>query len=270
MNKTGSIIAELRREAGYTQKTLAEALNVTDKAVSKWERGICLPDVSLLPKLSLLLDADIDLLLPSHSGHTTASWAGVIDLSGYPGVDLSQKVYDKPMVYYMLVHFLLLNITNICVLTTQENRDYLNGETFQELGIKFCYELTEVSHKNLMIMNRPVFLFGSDLTHQFQGAMVSNSVMTLVPEGIPPVFLFCPAEYATIYAKNPDYLFEIASSKTLGRGMVCLDMDNEDRLTELSVFIRMYQKNTGLKIGNVEEIVAGRVALATEKSALIE
>ena len=37
----GKIIAKLCREAGYTQKTLADALHITDKAVSKWERGIC-------------------------------------------------------------------------------------------------------------------------------------------------------------------------------------------------------------------------------------
>ena len=35
MKKTGFLIAELRREAGYTQKTLAEALNITDKAIEE-------------------------------------------------------------------------------------------------------------------------------------------------------------------------------------------------------------------------------------------
>ena len=63
MNETGKIIQELRTNAGFTQKTLAEALHITDKAVSKWERGLCLPDVTLLPKLSLLLDVDMDVLI---------------------------------------------------------------------------------------------------------------------------------------------------------------------------------------------------------------
>lgn len=265
MNNTGSIIAELRREAGYTQKTLAEALGITDKAVSKWERGICLPDVSLLPKLSLLLDADIELLLSNRDGHTTEDWVGVLDLSACPHVDLSQKVYDKPMVYYMLVHFLLLNIQNICVLTTQKNREYLNGEMFQELGFRFFYNLNEVSHQNLMIMNRACFLFGSDLTRHFQGAMVSQSVMTLVPEGLPPVFLFCPAEYSLFYAHNPEYLYEISSSKTLGRGMVCIEVNNEDSVTDLSAFVRMYQKNTGLRIADLEEIARQKNAEGVNK-----
>ena len=63
MNETGKIIQELRINAGFTQKTLAEALHITDKAISKWERGLCLPDITLLPKLSLLLDVDMDVLI---------------------------------------------------------------------------------------------------------------------------------------------------------------------------------------------------------------
>lgn len=49
MNKEtfGIFIANTRREVGLTQRSLAEKLHVTDKAVSKWERGLCYPDVTL-------------------------------------------------------------------------------------------------------------------------------------------------------------------------------------------------------------------------------
>ena len=50
-------------EAGFTQKSLANALHITDKAVSKWERGICLPDVALLLKYALLLDVALHILI---------------------------------------------------------------------------------------------------------------------------------------------------------------------------------------------------------------
>ena len=61
--KTGQLITELRKEKGMTQKQLAEALNVTDKAVSKWERGLSFPDISMLEPLSELLDIAIMELL---------------------------------------------------------------------------------------------------------------------------------------------------------------------------------------------------------------
>ena len=40
ITKIGLLIRQLRREAGLTQRDLAEALHITDKAVSKWERGV--------------------------------------------------------------------------------------------------------------------------------------------------------------------------------------------------------------------------------------
>lgn len=53
--KIGKLIAKCRKEKNLTQKELAESLGVTDKSVSKWENGICLPDVSLYKELCSLL-----------------------------------------------------------------------------------------------------------------------------------------------------------------------------------------------------------------------
>ena len=57
--ETGRFICTLRKEKGLTQKELAEKLNVTDKAVSKWETGRSAPDISLLEKLSETLDVSV-------------------------------------------------------------------------------------------------------------------------------------------------------------------------------------------------------------------
>ena len=50
--KTGCFIAEKRKEKNLSQKELAEYLHITDKAVSKWERGISFPDITILIPLS--------------------------------------------------------------------------------------------------------------------------------------------------------------------------------------------------------------------------
>lgn len=57
--RTGKLITELRKEKGMTQKQLADALNVTDKAVSKWERGLSFPDISMLEPISEVLGISI-------------------------------------------------------------------------------------------------------------------------------------------------------------------------------------------------------------------
>ena len=57
--KTGALIRALRKERNMTQKDLAEHLHITDRAVSKWERGLCAPDISLLEPLADILGISI-------------------------------------------------------------------------------------------------------------------------------------------------------------------------------------------------------------------
>lgn len=61
--KTGKLIKRMRLEKGLTQKELALMINVSDKAVSKWERGCGMPDLSLLPPLSEALGITAESLL---------------------------------------------------------------------------------------------------------------------------------------------------------------------------------------------------------------
>ena len=61
--KIGKYISGKRKELGMTQRELAEKLNMSDKSVSKWERGVCLPDVSLYSELCLILGISINEFL---------------------------------------------------------------------------------------------------------------------------------------------------------------------------------------------------------------
>lgn len=62
-NKTGALIRALRQERQLTQSALAETVGVSDKAVSKWERGCGAPDISLLPALAEALGVSARTLL---------------------------------------------------------------------------------------------------------------------------------------------------------------------------------------------------------------
>lgn len=61
--KIGTLIRRLRREQGLTQRGLAEQLGLSDKAVSKWERGLGCPEVSFLPRLSGIFGVDLERML---------------------------------------------------------------------------------------------------------------------------------------------------------------------------------------------------------------
>ena len=59
----GALIFHLRKEKGLTQKQVADRLNLSDKTVSKWERGLGCPDVSLLGELSNLFGVNVEKIL---------------------------------------------------------------------------------------------------------------------------------------------------------------------------------------------------------------
>lgn len=61
--KVGQLILSLRKERNMTQKAVADKMNISDKAISKWERGLGCPDITLLGDLSHIFGVDIEQIL---------------------------------------------------------------------------------------------------------------------------------------------------------------------------------------------------------------
>lgn len=61
--KVGKLILSLRKEHGLTQKQLADKMNLSDRTISKWERGLGCPDISLLHELSDVLNVNLEKIL---------------------------------------------------------------------------------------------------------------------------------------------------------------------------------------------------------------
>ena len=77
----GEIIAERRKALGMTQKDLAAKMNVTDKAVSKWERNLSIPDVASIPTLADILELSVEELMGScETKEITSETERIIDL----------------------------------------------------------------------------------------------------------------------------------------------------------------------------------------------
>lgn len=70
--KFGAFVVQLRKEQGMTQKELANKVYVSDKAVSKWERGLSMPDITLLIPLSQALEVTVMELLECQRMEQTA------------------------------------------------------------------------------------------------------------------------------------------------------------------------------------------------------
>ena len=76
----GSIISTLRKEKNMTQSELANKMNVTDKAVSKWERNISCPDINSIPKLAEILDVSVEEVLNAKGKNNNTNINNIIDL----------------------------------------------------------------------------------------------------------------------------------------------------------------------------------------------
>lgn len=73
MKSIGETISSFRKKKGLTQNELAEKMNVTDKAVSKWERDLSCPDVNTISRLAEVLDVSVEELLNAKEQRKTNS-----------------------------------------------------------------------------------------------------------------------------------------------------------------------------------------------------
>ena len=187
--KVGNAISFLRKRAGYTQKDLATRIGISDKAVSKWERGISLPDISILGKLSILLDTDTDSLLSGDVIHHDKKWGGILKIDGSPsGIHAGTMIFDKPVVYYLLGYFMLVGIRNICIKCDEISKDFIskaigNGEQY---GISLTFDDFSEEFSNYLVVAGRSIIYGVDQTRFFQRAMLYTNHFTVlsIPKGM--------------------------------------------------------------------------------------
>lgn len=99
--KTGSFISELRKEKGMTQKQLADALFVSDKAVSRWETGRGFPEISILEKISDVLDVSVAELIKGERISGSLSESEVKDVVDQ-STDLARRYIDRNRIRFIL------------------------------------------------------------------------------------------------------------------------------------------------------------------------
>lgn len=135
----GKFIQSKRKEKGLTQKELAEKLGVTDKAVSKWERGLGCPDVSILEILAQKLDTSIleilkGRIIEDEIIKVTEANDYVKETINYTK-NKTKEIINKIIVFLTIsisILLLILNIENIISLNKKYEYDF-NNETVIEM-----------------------------------------------------------------------------------------------------------------------------------------
>ena len=98
LKDVGQRITKLRKEKGWSQMTLAEKLNVSDKTVSKWENG-GMPGIDLFPKMAKLFNVSIDYLMTGKEENSSTEETVQPD-NTLPQNDIKEEIHTKePEIY---------------------------------------------------------------------------------------------------------------------------------------------------------------------------
>lgn len=244
-HERGGLIAKLRKEAGYTQKSLADALYVSDKAVSKWERGLCMPDASLLTRLSALLDVDVEYLISGCRPYGDKKWCGIIRCD-----DLDHEVAGKPLVHYLLSYFLLVGITDVSIFT--KDREFARNQDFRQYGLNVIWNRSFDDRRSVVVFDK-FFLFGANITRYFQNFLTSSHNVIPVLDG---------RELPIAFTDEPKFSWawhkKTCERKSMGRGITCLPLKTPEEIADASAFIGIYEKYHQKRIADLAEIAQNR------------
>lgn len=294
--KVGKAIKTLRGRAGYTQLELADRLGVTDKAVSKWERGLSVPDVSIVTRLSILLNVDVDNLLEGNITFLSGNWQGLLILEEGELSVAGSEVFEKPLVCVFLCYFLLAGIGDIYISCSERDEAYIR-ERFgdgRSYGISLRFlpaeSRTPPTPGNTMVVCRNPFVYGPNLTKYFQRAMSRSNgitVMTAIKKpgtnespilydnhraarlgekedksgrqqtAVPILF------YPKRFFERLERIDEIGSldplfAEPMGNGMIAYRVTDPDALHDTDAFLRFLYMRTGLLAYDLKTVAQNR------------
>lgn len=264
--KVGKTIAFLRNRYNMTQKQLAGYLGVSDKAVSRWERGVGLPDVSLLVHLAVLLDIDVESLLEGNLTENDRSWAGALLLDYPSGLNPMSLLYDKPLLEYSLSYIMLAGISDVYIwrMGHSEADEWLgDGDSY---GIDVRWQDGDFSlaslwstvpdNQQVMLLTWPEFIYAKDLSRTFRrvlyGEKISCQLTDFLGRDIPIRFLWrdCHEELERV---------------KLERGTLAFPVDDYDSLLQASHIAAIARTRMGEDIANLYEIAENRGMLSKQR-----
>jgi len=216
IQKIGIFLSTLRKELRLTQKNLGDMVGVTNKAVSKWERGISLPDISLLPKIAEIFDVTIEELIVGEHKSSVSSYQEEMN-------DIINKTMEYSNTSFNLkkrkILFLSLSILALftCFLNLLAN--FITNKsaisTLALAGIIVVILLAAIpiifNHKYMIEKAFVIFLF-SLLIYIYLFLYIEKVSETFLSLALPTAFINCLTIYTIVksflhFRKNLFYAF---------------------------------------------------------------
>ena len=122
--KTGILISDARKKLNMTQKDLADKLYISDKAVSKWERGLCFPDISVLIPLTEILNISLYDLLRGEKVNKKEVEETLKNTIKYSNSEIKRKKKKYIMISSIII-LIIIFISIISLIFINKNKDII-------------------------------------------------------------------------------------------------------------------------------------------------
>ena len=194
--KFGEFVAGLRRERGMTQKELAQMVYISDKAVSKWERGLSMPDITLLIPLSQALGVSVTELLECQrmeqpamdSSHVEELMHRVITYSEETPAERHRRRRQEAAMFGASLAVVVLELLGLRVLGYSWEVICLNLLTYEFLFLSDEYKVDAYSD-GIFRMNMPGIHFNNRNWRPIKRAAIRGMLISAV--ALPVLYFFC-------------------------------------------------------------------------------
>lgn len=292
VSKTGKSIAYLRKRKGLTQKQLADVLGISDKAVSKWERGLSCPDVSLVNQLAVVLDSDVGSMLEGKVGHKESTWKGILYLDSSLSPDV--KIGNETLLSIQLCYFTLARIKEIAIICDDTVCVQKIINRIKEINIQIYSSNSSYQQKlnvfigksDVMLIYKPLFLYGVNITQKFLWAMAKPDGVTALavydPKGANKPIFFDSEQKVTIQEASEgitrltDYSFvpmlfckskvflqqkcnltevPVKYIEPIRRGTIKILLEKLDDVNDVEMFVDMMYRRMGIEIYRLKSML---------------
>ena len=192
-DKIGKFIATSRKKKGLTQIELADKLNITDRAVSKWERGKGCPDISLLEDLSKILDVSIIELLKGEKKKENKSLEKeeLLYSMNYAKESTKMKMYktiSNVIVTLITVIILTIVFNNLKISVFFNHHYYPNVMFIDDAGAGTVEQLFSNIEKKIELIKKDTINYSNDEL---------NQIITIIEKDLDEELKFYNKDYYT-------------------------------------------------------------------------
>ena len=230
MNKMGKHIAELRKKKGYTQKKLGDLIDVSDKTISKWEKGVIAPDITILSSLASTLDITVEELLLGEEKQ---------ELDTVEAINVYSKITKRKLIKHFLIFILLIALCTFFVFRIEKYYSWHLTQLFNKGEVYSKGYILSNNKESKILINKIGFNEDMIDKEDFSLKIKSTEIFVIYNDEV-------------IYNELLNYSNDTYLSQIFNNYIISFDVNYKISKEKLNIRILCIDENENKKINNIE------------------